>query len=326
MTTTFSFIHDIDNGSQMLLTMKSGLEWCAAHCNQLASHVGIRPLLNAFEKENALMRSLPSLPSLVVLSLASLTVIAMSTSQAAYASERHFGYVLESTVLAPGEKELELWSTYRRGREAFYSRMDNRLELELGVTDQLMTAFYLNYSSKTQDDGAGGLVTEAGVEGGSIELKYKLSDSVADAFGSALYGEVGLGSEEGSVELKLIVDKRIDRLLVAFNAVYEVEAKFAADETEYEHIVEADFGATYFFRPHFSLGLEARTHHVMVENVDTRGALYVGPVLSYQHESFWIALTTQWQVASLDGETSGQRLELNEHERFNGRLLIGTHF
>ncbi len=266
------------------------------------------------------MRYLPLIP------FATLTLITVSMGDVASASERHFGYVTESAVLAPDKKELELWSTYRRGRESFYSRMDNRLELEIGVTDQLMTAFYLNYSSKTQDDGAGGLVTEAGVEGMSAELKYKLSDSVADAFGSALYGEVGLGSEEGDVELKFIVDKRIDRLLVAFNAVYEVEAKFAADKTEYEHIVEADFGATYFFRPRFSLGLEARTHHVMIENVDTRGALSVGPVLSYQHESFWIALTTQWQVASLGGETPGQRLELNEHERFNGRLLIGTHF
>jgi hypothetical protein len=275
------------------------------------------------KKKTIPMRSLPILP---LLSFASLTLMTVGTSEVAYASERHFGYVTESAVLSPGQKELELWSTYRRGREAFYSRMDNRLELEIGVTDQLMTAFYLNYSSKTQDDGAGGLVTEAGVEGGSVELKYKLSDSVADAFGSALYGEVGLGSEEGEVEFKFIVDKRMDRLLVAFNAAYEVEAKFATDETEYEHIVEADFGATYFFRPRFSLGLEARTHHVMVENVDTRGALYVGPVLSYQHESFWIALTTQWQVASLGGETPGQSFELNEHERFNGRLLIGTHF
>ena len=269
------------------------------------------------------MRSLPKLP---LLPFATLTLIAVSMGEVASASERHFGYVLESTVLAPGEKELELWSTYRRGRESFYSRMDNRLELELGVTDQLMTAFYLNYSSKTQDDGAGGLVTEAGVEGGSVELKYKLSDSVADAFGSALYGEVGLGSEEGELEFKFIIDKRMDRLLVAFNAVYEVEAKFATDETEYEHVVEADFGATYFIRPRFSLGMEVRTHHVMVEDEDTRGALYLGPVISYQHESFWIALTTQWQVASLGGETPGQDLELNEHERFNGRLLIGTHF
>jgi hypothetical protein len=276
------------------------------------------PLLNAFEKEKlAPMRYFS-----FNLSLASLTLIALGMGEIASASERHFGYVTESAVLAPDKKELELWSTYRRGRESFYSRMDNRLELEIGVTDQLMTAFYLNYSSKTQDDGAGGLVTEAGVEGMSAELKYKLSDSVADAFGSALYGEVGLGSEEGEVEFKFI----IDRLLVAFNAVYEVEAKFATDETEYEHVVEADFGATYFIRPRFSLGLEARTHHVMVKNEDTRGALYVGPVLSYQHESFWIALTTQWQVASLGGETPGQDLELNEHERFNGRLLIGTHF
>ena len=261
------------------------------------------------------------------LSIVSITLAALASGLGTvHASERHFTYTNESAVLPPGEKELELWTTYRRGREQFYSRMDNRLELEIGVTDRLMTAFYLNYSSVTQDDGAGGLETEAKVQGASVELKYKLSDSVADAVGSALYGEVGLGSEEGEIELKFIVDKRIGRLLFAANAVYEMELEFEADETEVEHIIEGDVGAAYFVQPRLSLGVEARAHQVMTEYDGDQGALFVGPGLADQAEGCWIALTTLWQVASLSGQNDGTSLELDDHERFNVRLLVGTHF
>jgi hypothetical protein len=242
------------------------------------------------------------------------------------ASERNFTYTHESAVLAPGEKELELWSTYRRGREDFYSRMDNRLELEVGVADRLMSAFYLNYSSITQSDGAGGQVTEAEFTGASVELKYKLSDPVADAIGSALYGEVSLGSEEGEIELKFIADKRIDRLLFAANVVYEAEFEFEAEDTETEHILEGDIGATYFIQPRFSLGLETRAHQVMTEHDGNQGALFVGPVAAFHGEHLWFALTALWQVAALSGENADHGLELDDHERVNVRLLVGTHF
>jgi hypothetical protein len=74
---------------------------------------------------------------------------------AAGANERHFGYVYETGVLAPGAKELETSTTLRTGREDYYSALDHRLEFEVGVADKLMTAFYLNWSNTSALDAAG---------------------------------------------------------------------------------------------------------------------------------------------------------------------------
>lgn len=240
------------------------------------------------------------------------------------ASERNFSYTYESAVLAPGEKELELWTTYRRGRAQYYSQVENRLEVEFGVSDRLMMALYLNSSQTTSGTGTG--TTTARVNGTSIEAKYKLADPVADPVGLALYGEVSLASHENEVEAKLIVDKRISRLLLAYNAVYEYEMHSPTRTTDPVQVIENDLGVTYFLQPRLSLGVEARTHQVLKEYTNTRGALFVGPVLGFKTESFWAVLTSQWQVASLGGETPGQDLEYNEHERVNVRLLVGTHF
>src|SRR4051812_43257393 len=147
---------------------------------------------------------------------------------AAPASERLFTYNQESTVLAPGEKELELQATWRQGRRYYYRALDERAEFEFGVTERLQAAFYLNFKSETQaeHDAFGNqtsdtLEHESGVEGVSIELKYKLSDPVADPIGSAVYVEGSANSEEYELELKGIVDKKIASETVALNLTYE---------------------------------------------------------------------------------------------------------
>jgi hypothetical protein len=251
----------------------------------------------------------------------------------AAASERHFTSTQESAVLAPGARELEVWSTWRRGREQFYSRFDERLELEIGVTDRLMTAFYLNFSSVSKDsgvdadgDGHNDIATEAAVEGVSWELKYKFSDAVADPLGFAVYGEVGLGSDEAEFELKLIADKRIDAVLVAANLVYEPEVEFEGHENEVEHNLEVTAGASWFLAPRFAVGLEARSHTIIEEGEVEHSALFAGPVAFYGADHFWVALTTLFQVKATTGATPGYTVDMADHERFNARLLFGTDF
>src|SRR5262245_49356872 len=70
----------------------------------------------------------------------------------ARANERHFTYTYESAVLPKGAKEMEVWSTFRTGRNNFYSRMDHRLEYEVGLTDRLQTSFYLNFHDIAEED------------------------------------------------------------------------------------------------------------------------------------------------------------------------------
>src|SRR5689334_11389015 len=68
------------------------------------------------------------------------------------ANERHFTYTHESAVLPPGVREFELWSTYRTGRNEYYTEFDHRAEFEFGLTKQLMTSFYLNWKDTASQD------------------------------------------------------------------------------------------------------------------------------------------------------------------------------
>src|SRR5690349_5873934 len=60
----------------------------------------------------------------------------------AHANERHFTYTYESATLPAGAVELEPWTTVRAWKDDYYLRFDHRLEFELGLTDNLLAAFY----------------------------------------------------------------------------------------------------------------------------------------------------------------------------------------
>lgn len=254
------------------------------------------------------------------------------------ASERHFTYTYESQVLNPGDVELEPWTTLRAGREDFYHRYDLRLELEVGVIENLQTALYWNMSSIAEDVEVENADDEREVSfeftGVSSEWKYKLTDSVADALGSALYFEATAAPTEAELEAKLILDKRIGPWLVAFNAVAEYEWEFEEPgETERELVLAPVLGAGYFFAPRFMAGLEVRSHTELGDGGSEyeHTAFFAGPVAAYAADSWWAALTVLPQIAAIKGDDEddadeGQSsLELEEHERIEVRLLLGFH-
>src|SRR3954451_19137821 len=80
-----------------------------------------------------------------------LVMAALCAPRRASASIRSFVYTQESRVLAPGESELEPWTTFRVGRSRFYSALDGRLELEHGLLPGLQLALYWNFTTQTQD-------------------------------------------------------------------------------------------------------------------------------------------------------------------------------
>ncbi|MBK7584171.1 MAG: hypothetical protein IPI67_28720 [Myxococcales bacterium] len=250
------------------------------------------------------------------------------------ASERRFAFTHESNVLNPGSVELEPWTTWRAGRDQFYNRFDQRLEFEFGVVPNLQMAWYWNMTALAADqtDATTGQTTRAsGFEFGGIsnEWKYKLSDSFADPIGSALYFEWTAAPAEAEVELKLIVDKRMGDLLVAFNAVGEHEWKFETKgESEREIAVETDLGVGYFVTPNVVLGVELRTKTELEKAKEYEStAFYLGPSIAYAQKAWWTALTVQPQVFAIKGEEAKEKddgaLDLEHHERVNVRVLFG---
>jgi len=244
----------------------------------------------------------------------------------ARANERHFTYTYETAVLPPGARELELWTTPRIGRRhGHFVRFDQRVELEVGVTDRLLTAFYLNFEAVTQEvAGEEEYQTSFSFGGVSSEWKLKLMDPVADAVGLGLYFEVTGSTNELELEGKVLVDKRVGNLLLAFNAVLEQEWEFESpNETASELVLEADLAVAYFVMPGLSIGLELRNHNEIPAGEGLEhSALFVGPVIAYAKPDWWVAGTFMPQLASFG---HGISLDLHEHERFNARLLFAIH-
>jgi hypothetical protein len=256
--------------------------------------------------------------------LQAVLVAALAASPAG-ASERHFTYTYESGVLRPGAREIEPWSTFRLGRSDFYSRFDSRIEVELGLTDRLQTALYLNVKAVTADTAAG-RSSSTELEGVSSEWKLKLSDPVADRAGTALYGELSAGPSEVELEGKLILDKRAGRLLGALNLVAEHEWKLDEPQTQRETAFEVDAAACWFLTPGLTAGLEIRSHTVLPPGDEpTRSALFLGPTVSYARQGWWVAASVLPQVRALAGATDGH-LDLGEHERVEVRVLFGLEF
>jgi hypothetical protein len=250
----------------------------------------------------------------------SVVLASLCLSGSALAIERRFTYNYESRVLNPGDKEIELWTTPRIGREDYYLRFDNRAELELGLTERLQTSVYLNFTTKTV-----GAERESEFEGSlSNEWKYKLLDPSADVVGLALYGEGTAGLHELEVEAKLLLDKRFGDFLAAINLVGEHEWEFEEEGVERAIVFEQTAGVAYFIGERFSAGFEAK-HHMLYEGRFMGSALYVGPTVSYAAKSWWLAATFSPQVASILPAGREGSLELDDHERFIGRVLLGFH-
>jgi hypothetical protein len=257
----------------------------------------------------------------VVAPLILLSVLGLATE--AEASGRQFTFTYESSVLPQWGTELELWSTWRVKRASYYSRFDERLEFELGLTDRLQTALYLNARSVTAPS-AGALKTEFKFQGLSSEWKYKLLDPVADPVGMAIYGEVSGGPDEIEFEAKFIVDKRFGAFLLAANVVAEYELKFGLTENEFEVVFEADLGFAWFITENVTLGIEVRNHNLVTAGGFQHSALFAGPTLAVAGKKWWVALSFMPQLPAI--KASGDAtLVLDEFERFNTRLLFGVH-
>jgi hypothetical protein len=257
-----------------------------------------------------------------------LTAFCLST--VLFAQDRVFNYTYQSGVLGKGEKELEIWNTYRTGRSGFYHRMDTRAEFEIGLSRNLQTAFYLNYTSKAtgyEVDSISEIAHENDFSF-SNEWKFKLSDPAANMIGSAFYGEITVGTTEFEIEAKVILDKQIGRVTQAFNIGFEPEWEWEPGIDEIaahaEYKFEFNYGIGASLGKGWVLGAEMRNPNVYTDGAWAHSALYAGPTVSWAGSGFWVNLTLMPQVAGLRGKTPGQGLNLEEFERYEARLLFSV--
>ncbi len=246
------------------------------------------------------------------------------------ANDRHFTYVYESGVLPPKAKEFELWTTYRENRgELDYTRIDGRAEFEIGLTDNLMTAIYLNWRHLNRETAPGVHASEFEFRGVSSEWKYKFTDPVADRVGFAVYEEVSAGPDEYEIETKLILDKRWGSELLAWNLVFEKEGEWHHSLRDAEDKFELNAGWAHLFNPRWSAGIEARATSVRTREAGTEFiALLAGPNIHYSGRNWWATLTAMAQLPAIKRhiDTPQSPYVVSDHERFNARLMVSFAF
>ncbi|MDP4269124.1 MAG: hypothetical protein Q8909_03240 [Bacteroidota bacterium] len=247
------------------------------------------------------------------------------------AQDRIFTYTYQSGVLNKGQREIEIWNTYRTGKSDFFTGFDHRTEFEIGLGNNLQTSFYLNLSTQTSAVDNGGiksLETEHDISF-SNEWKYKLLDAVADPVGLALYGELGIGTKENEFEGKVILDKKINKFTLAANAVYELETEAELENNkakwESEHKAELNVGLAYALSPKFQITTEHAFRNVFAEGELEHSALYSGVGMSYVRDNFWVNFSLMPQVKGFKG-SEGKSLNLVEYEKMQYRLLVSFAF
>ena len=241
-----------------------------------------------------------------------------------YANERKFTYVYQSIIMEMNSKELEIWSTPRLGKNnGYFAALDNRVEFEVGLTKHLQSAFYINFSNVTSDNGTGVNTTKFEFKGISAEFKYQITNPYVDALGFALYSELGLNTDEVELETKLIFDKKIKKTTIALNLTAEPEWELSPGKLENEWKFGASFGLSYDISSSFSAGFELRNENVIEDEGGLEhSALFGGPVVSYSAPTWFAAFTVMPQLIGFKGKSPGSELNLSEFEKFQSRLIF----
>jgi hypothetical protein len=252
----------------------------------------------------------------------------------ALATERYFTYTYEPETIPQRGLEYEQWVTLRAGRneavgQEHFSRWEFRHELEYGVTDNYTLSLYVNESLEYfRDPLAAAWHSDFHFDGVSLENKYLVLNPAEHAVGLALYLEPRFAGGEAELEQKIILGQRHGDWKWALNLTHATEWTDDLHATEGE--VELSLGLTRQLGPHWSVGIEARDHNELPEYSKWENtALYVGPVVAYHRESWWAALTVMPQVfgANFGGDPDQNgRLDLEGHERWNVRLIVGIGF
>jgi hypothetical protein len=270
----------------------------------------------------------------------------------AAAEKNPFGYSYTADTEEPGETELALWVTDRRGKDGgHYDAQDYRLEAERGLSERFQVSGYLNFGSHHVHGMAPAFEDvrrNFAFDGASLELKYRLLDEDRHGIGFGLYAEPGWSrihdvegqkGTEYELELKAILSKSFDsgRLVWAGNLTFEPEwerekEQIAPGDVEHrwekELKLQATAGLAYRLAPSWFAGVEGRYSSVYPDW--THGlhreayAVSAGPTIAFKKQEWSASLT--WLPQLFGGPGPNGRLSLDEFEKREIRLKVAHEF
>jgi hypothetical protein len=231
------------------------------------------------------------------------------------ADERRFTLVYEAATLGKGVVEVENWATWKTGPkdDRSFNRVEFRHEIETGITDRFQLAVYAadwHGEWGHSVDHGGWKYDDTAVEG-----IYRLVDPGTHFLGVAVYGEAQLGDQRAALESKLILQKNIGKLELAYNLSLEAVWEGKGYHDQAGEVSQA-LGASYEIRPSLLVGAEL-LHEIDLPDWHTGGtqSVYVGPNASYRWGRWWITATPQVQVTRNRGEPD-----------FQMRVILGVSF
>ncbi len=239
-------------------------------------------------------------------------------SKATSAGERRFTFVYEATTVPEGQVEFENWVTWKRQTpdDSSFDRFEFRHELEFGLTDKVQLAVYL--ADWSYQDGRSVERDRARYNDSALELIINFLDPTADGFGLASYHEVKFGDELFEIENKLILQKNMGQIVLAYNLT--LEAAWEGDDfRERSGEISQTAGLSYEVAPSLLVGAEL-LYEVPLPDWKTgaKQSVWFGPNFSYRfggENDWWVTVTALKQITDTDDEPD-----------FQFRLIFGMSF
>lgn len=217
---------------------------------------------------------------------------------------RRFTFLYEANTSAAGSLEFENSITWKRaGDPERFDQVDFRHELEYGVTDKFQASLYVaDWFYENDREHSGFAYSDT-----AIELIYNLTSPVVDPVGLSIYGELRAGDRLVELESKLIAQKNLGPIILAYNATLEATwegSKLAEREGEFSQAL----GVSYEISPPISVGLELLHEFVLPEWRDGEKIrnFFIGPNVSYRRGNWFVTLTALAQATDTAGEADLQ--------------------
>jgi len=265
----------------------------------------LRLSLNTHRPIMHLLRSIPK----IVHTLALSATLALTTVSAS-ASQRHFGFIYETTTLPQGALDFENQATWKNNKN--FDRFEFRHELEYGITDRFQAALYVaDWSLRNDAEHRRTMRYDAT----ALELIYNLSNPSTSWLGSALYGEVKVGDRLLTLEGKLLLQKNLGPWIIAYNASLEAAFEGAhLDERTGE--MQNMLGISYELSHRLSIGSEVLQETEWPNwGKPASSRVWAGPNLSYHQGRFFAVLSPLVQLTQAKNEPD-----------FQTRLIVGFSF
>lgn len=178
-----------------------------------------------------------------------------------------------------------------------------RHEIEIGVTDRLQASIYFTDWSYQSDARQSNVC----YSDSALELIYNLSSPVLDPIGLSLYQEIKGGDQLIEWESKLIAQKNLGPLILAYNATLEAVWEGPGLEEREGEFVQA-IGASYEITPSVSVGLEFLHEFVFPEWRANEKAenVFIGPNVAYRRGNWFVTVTALAQATSTADEPDFQ--------------------